>query len=288
MSSTFWSNTIWYVLLGITTIIELILIFIKVKYPKLVLAMFITITGVVFAFEMSIAGFHAYEYSPKIIPQSPYDDSVAGNYFSQYSVSATALLIAVYGLKNHWYVLFAAAYAIIEDLFVKLEIYKQYWYKTWMTVIGLLILFWIVKKIYESSSEHIGRIWLYIYIYFGLTSLHVNTMWLARVLGIHSFGSAPFSANAMKYGVFISGGYMLIVGITIMAIYFSKIRWWWRAVVILLLYIIHYIAYKLGLMYYTKGWFLPFTTIAIFSMYLYTYILDKLYGQNEKEIQSRE
>lgn len=70
-----------------------------------------------------------------------------------------------------------------------------------------------------------------------------------------------------------------------MAVYFMKIKWWWKATVILLLYIAHYTAAKFGLMIYKEGWFTPFTAIAIFSMYLYTYFLDKLYVQTEQKVE---
>lgn len=102
MNPTFWSNTIWYILLGISTIIELVLIFIKAKNRKLVLAQYFTISGMTFCFEMAIyLYFKAYAYFPMLIPQSPPDDSIAGNLFSQFSVAATALLIAVYNLKYY-------------------------------------------------------------------------------------------------------------------------------------------------------------------------------------------
>jgi hypothetical protein len=286
MPSTFWSNTIWYILLGISNIIELVFIFTKVKDWKRVLAIYITISGMTYTFELTIlSGLRAYQYLPKIIPQSPYDDAIMGNYFSQFSVSATALLIAVYDLKYYWYFVFAGVYGIIEELFLKLGIYKQNWYRTWMTVIGLLLLFWVTKKIYKSGSKNIGRIQLYIYIFFGLITLHLHTMWIFKVLGIHAYGpSLHITPEKASIPIIIAAIYMLLVGSIIMVIYFSKINWWLKAVVILLLYIAHYICLKLGIMYYKAGWFLGFTTITIFGMYLYIFILDTLYGQTKKQL----
>lgn len=103
MPSTFWTNTIWFLLLGLTIIIELILIFTKAKDRKLVLALYLTITGLTFVVENVLAGFNAYQYFPKLLPKTAYDDSVMDNFFSQFSVSATALLIAVYNLQYYWY-----------------------------------------------------------------------------------------------------------------------------------------------------------------------------------------
>lgn len=96
METAFWSHTIWFILLGLTTIIELTAIFLKVKNRGKIIALYLTISGLTFCFEMVILSvLKAYEYYPKLIPHSPADDSIAGNLFSQFSVSATALLIAV-------------------------------------------------------------------------------------------------------------------------------------------------------------------------------------------------
>jgi hypothetical protein len=284
MPSSFWSNTIWYIILGVTILVELIFILVKVRNKWRVLALYISLAGLVFSYEILIGGLHAYQYFPKIIPHSLYDDGVVGNYFSQFSVSATAMLIAVFKLNYYWYVIFAVAYGGIEELFLKLGIYVQYWYRTWMTVASLPLLFWIGKKVYESGSKHIRPTLLYIYIFLGLITLQAHTMWVFRLLGIFSFGpSLDVPPERSGLDSLISGSYYLIVFSTMMAIYFSKIKWVWKALTIVDLYIAHYIGFKLQLMYYQEGWFLAYTTIAIISLYLYICILDKMYGQANAE-----
>lgn len=281
MSSTFWTNTIWFILLGITTIIELIIVFYKAENRKSVLALYCTVCGITYNFEITIfAIFHSYNYYPMVILNYPFDDGIVGNLFSQFSVSATALLIAVLDLKFYWYLIFAGIYGIIEELFLHLGIYKHNWYQTWMTVAGFLLLSWITKKMYKSLKK-LSNFWRYIYILFGLFTLHVNTMWSFRQLGIHTFSTSLFSDYGRSSGI-LSGSYYLLLSNIIMVMCFKKVKWWWQAIVISALYISHYIAAKLNLMYYKEGWFFTFTTIAIFSMYLYIYILDKLYGSNRK------
>jgi len=283
MPSSFWSNTIWYILLGVTILIELIFILVKVRNKWRVLALYISLAGLVFSYEILIGGLHAYQYFPKIIPHSLYDDGVVGNYFSQFSVSATAILIAVYKLKYYWYFIFALAYGFIEELFLKLGIYAQYWYRTWMTVASLPLLFWIGKKVYESGSKHIKPILLYLYIFLGLITLQAHTMWIFRMLGIFSFGSSlDVPTERAGTDALISLIYYLIMFSTMIAIYFSKIKWWWKVSTIVGFYIAHYIAFKLQLIYYKEGWFLAYTTIANTSLYFYIFLFDKLYGQPRK------
>lgn len=284
MPSSFWSNTIWFLLLGVTILIELLFIFVKVRNKRRVLALYISLAGLVFSYEIIIGGLHAYQYFPKIIPHSMYDDGVVGNYFSQFSVSATAMLIAVFKLNYYWYIIFAVAYGGIEELFLTFGIYEQYWYRTWMTVASLPLLFWIGEKVYESGSKHIRPTLLYIYIFLGLITLQAHTMWIFRLLGIFSFGpSLDVPPERSGLDALISGSYYLIVFSTMIAMYFSSIKWVWKALIILGLYIAHYIVFKLQLMYYKEGWFLAYTTIAIISLYLYICILDNLYGQRKKQ-----
>lgn len=283
MSPTFWSNTIWFILLGISTIIELIFIIFKAKDRKLVFGLYLTISALTFCFEMVVLSLlKAYEYHPMLIPQSPPDDSIAGNLFSQFSVSATALLIAVYNLKYYWYFFFAAVYGIIEELFIKLGIYEHNWYRTWMTFFGLLLLFWVAKKIYAGSLKHIGRFLRYLYIFLGLITLHEHTIvWVLRLTGIRKL-SGNFLPDKEDSLTVLAGIYMLIVGISIITVYFSKIKWFWKGFIILLLYLGHYIATRFNLIIYKEGWFLVASSISIWSMYFYTFILDKLYTKTEE------
>lgn len=280
MRPAFWSNTIWYILLGISTILELVLIFIKAKNRKLVLANYLTISGIAFCFEMIIYSFFkSYAYFPMLIPQSPPDDSIAGNLFSQFSVSATALLIAVYNLKYYWFVIFAAVYAVVEELFIKLGIYKHYWYQTWMTVIGLLLLFWIAKKIYAASSKNIGHFLRYLFIFLGVVTLHENTtVWIQRLAGIRTF-SDKILPDKERSLVLIAAIHLLILAITLMILYFTRMKWKWKIPVILLLYVAFYIAERFHWVIYKEGWFLISASITIWGKYFFVYILDKLYNR---------
>lgn len=85
LGTAFWSHTIWFILLGITTMIELIIILLNVKKRPTVLALYLTISGMTFFFEMIILSLlRAYTYYPMLIPDSPPDDSIAGNLFRNF------------------------------------------------------------------------------------------------------------------------------------------------------------------------------------------------------------
>lgn len=285
MGPAFWSNTFWFILLGITTIIELIIIFFKVNNRKRTLGLYFTISGLTFCFEMIIYSyFKSYEYFPMFIPHSPPDDSIAGNLFSQFSVSATALLIAALNLKYYWYFVFAGVYGVIEEVFLSLGIYKHNWYQTWMTVLGLLVLFWITKKAYTISLKQMGRVLRYLFIFLGLVALYQNSIiWVLRLVGIQLF-SDNFIQGKERSLVVLTGLYMLLLSVTIMIMYFSKIKLGWKILIIFTLYIAHFAVARLNLITYHKGWFLISSSISIWGMYFYIYILDKLYKQSKQAI----
>lgn len=280
MSSLFWSNTIWFILLGISTVIEMILVLTKSKYWKSTLALYFAICGMTFLYEAAIfCFFKAYNYYPMIIPQSPYDDGLVGNLFSQFSVSATALLIAVLNLKKYWIFIFAVVYVVIEESFLKLGIYSHNWYQTWMTFPSLILLFWVARKLYHKFYQGLNPVLRYIYIFFGLFTLHVPTIkWAFKLSGVLSLNMKILPDEFSSYALLILSN-LLLISITCVIIYFSKFKWWWKSVLFLTLYFTLYISCKVNLIHIKEGWFLIFSTIDIFGMYLYIYILDKLLGK---------
>ena len=137
MNSTFWTNTIWFILLFVTSIITNVLILYKTNNIKFAIAFLFSIIGFSFILEATLVlGFNAYSYYPKIFKDS-YLDIIFGNYFSQISVSSTSLLLAIYNLSYIWYCIFGLIYFLIDVIFVKLGIYEHFWYKSIYTFFGL-------------------------------------------------------------------------------------------------------------------------------------------------------
>jgi len=280
MKSTFWSNTIWFILIGISTVIELIIILTKAKQRKSTLALYFSVCGITFTYEATICCFlKAYNYFPMVLPHLPLDEQLAGNLFSQFSVSATALLIVVLNLKYYWVLIAAGAYGIIEEFFIYLGIYKHNWYRTWMTVAGFILFFRLTKKMYEKALDDLYHIWRYIFIFLGLYTLHMITLlWVPKLLGIINF-NIKILPDAMHSYALLALCNLVIISITCIIIYFSKINWWWKFLLFSALYAILYFAQKMNLIQIKEGWLFLYPTIDIFGMYFYVYLLDNLYDQ---------
>jgi len=293
MGTIFWTNTIWYILLGVLTIVELVLAIVHAKNRQRAIAFYLTITGIVLTFETIILFFmKAYVYYPMIIqnPPRPFDNVLAGNLFSQFSVGASALLVVVLNFKSYWFFIFGVIYGIIEELFLALGIYQHNWYRTWMTVLGIPLFIWVVKKMYVKLLQGIKPTYYYVYIFFALYTCNVITLiWgVFMLFRIQDFNTTLISDPEVSrlYGAL---GHFLLLSISIMLIYFLRLKWIWKALVILFLYAIYFIGYKLNLVLIKEGWFLLVSTISIIWMYLSVFILDKLFGgaQNEVELSKR-
>lgn len=287
MNYTFWTNTIWYILLGISTLIELIIVMVIAKNRQLAIAFYLTITGIVLTFETIILFFmKAYVYYPMILksPPRPFDDVLAGNLFSQFSVGASALFAVVLNMNTYWFFIFGAIYGIIEEFFLALGIYQHNWYQTWMTVTGIPIFFWVVKKMYMKLSQGIKPSYYYGFIIFALYTCNVIILiWgVFMLFRIQDFNTALISDPEVSrlYGAL---GHFLLLSISIMLIYFLKLKWIWKALVILFLYTIYYIAYKLNLVLIKEGWFLLVSTISIFWTYFSVFFIDRFYGGPRKK-----
>lgn len=210
MHSTFWTNTIWYIPLAILVFIQLIYTLSKTEKRRLTFAFFITVSGMTLNFETLILIFmKAYAYYPMIIKNSPnpFNDVLAGNLFSQFSISASTLLAVVLNLKYHWYLILAAIYGFIEEGFLALGVYKHNWYQTWMTVVMAPFSLWIAKKMYEKIIKGVKPVFYYAYIYFGLFTLYVITL----LWGLHLSGYVEFSKTVFKDP--INSVYFLILAI---------------------------------------------------------------------------
>lgn len=276
ITSFFWSNTIWFILLGASTVVEIIIVIRKAENIKYLIALFLIVSGMTFTFEVIIFGFlRAYDYYPMIIPQSSIDDGLVGNLFSQFSVTATAFLITVLNLKYYWYIIFSVTYGVIEESFIKLGIYSHHWYKTWMTMVGVVLLFGVVKGIYRNRLIFKGNLY-YISMFFGLYTLHMPTAWWIPILSGMITVNLKILPNAFNSYALMSILNFSILSIICMYVYFSKIKRYWKLAVTLALYIILYFTYRSSLIYVKEGFFLIFASIDIWGMFLCVFTLDKL------------
>lgn len=288
MSSTFWTNTIWYILLAVVASIQLTFIMYRARRRRLTFGFFLTIMGITFSLETLILIFlKSYEYYPMIFKNSsnPFNDSIAGNAFSQFSVSVSVLLVIVLNLKYYWYFIFAAIYGIIEESFLALGIYKHNWYRTWMTVTMFPIAIWMTRRMYLRLIHGIKPITYYGYILLSLFSLYsITLLWALQLIGYIDFNSTIFhSAISSQYFLAIVIFFIPPAAI-MMLVYFGRFKAHWKVLTIAMLYLLYYICYRQNLVWIKEGWFLPVSTAINAWIYLSILLADRLYGGCNKKV----
>ncbi|MDR3540200.1 MAG: hypothetical protein P4L69_04425 [Desulfosporosinus sp.] len=279
MYSTFWGNTIWFVLLFVTSIITIVFLLYKTNNRKFALAFLFSIIGFSFILEaFLVLGFHAYTYYPKIVPDA-FLDAVFGNYFSQISVSSTALMLAICNLSYIWYGIFGLIYFLIDLLFARLGIYQHFWYKSYYTFFGFILFSWLTKKWYEAAKNSTNRFINYTSLYFSVASISTFTIFLGqRLLGIQLLKGHLF-ADTAKDNTSTDFVYQFIVLNFLIILYKSKLHRGVKIFAFSGLFIAQYFAYSAGFIDITKGLFFTVTSLDLIGCYcliaVFNYLLSR-------------
>ena len=251
----------------------------KARNRKEVFAFYLTILGLTFIAETILFNFlKAYQYMPMVIEASPFDDGLLGNIISQTSLTAIAVLICVLDLSFSWFIIFTSIYCFIEISFLKLGIYKQFWYRTWISFIFLIILFWSAKKIYAKLKGSHGRFFMYGLVYFGLFAIYICAInWPFKLAGYVTFNETLLRDPIRSYTL-VAVSKSLFEGTILMFVYFTMQKWTNKLITIAFLYLGNFALTKLNLMIVNSGLFWFYATVSIFGMYFIILFLDRLYG----------
>ncbi|HZW83984.1 MAG TPA: hypothetical protein VFF14_11285 [Candidatus Deferrimicrobium sp.] len=278
--STFWSNTVWYILLFVMSIITNVFILYKTKNKKFEIAFLFSIIGFAFALEaILVLVLNAYSYHPKIF-EDPYLDIIVGNYFSQISLSSTALLLIVYDLSYLWYGIFAFIYFVIDFLFAKYGLFEHFWFKSSYTLIGFAPFFWLIKKWHMKAKTAANRFINYISLYFSVASFSTFVIFLPqRLLGIQLLQTNIFFTDMNRNNTSSGFVYQLIVLNYLILLHKFHMSRLAKAIAFSSLFIAQYFIYTWGYIYIFKGLFLMVTSFDLLGCYLLVVIFNYLFSE---------
>jgi hypothetical protein len=274
MNSTFWTNTIWYILLLFTSIVSVVFIFKKTETPKFTCAFLLSVFGFTVILEsILVVWLEAYRYYPKIVSDT-FQDAVFGNIFSQISLSSTAVLLIVYNLSYIWYFILPLLYYFIEELFLSLGIYNHAWYKSFYTIIGLILLFELVKK-WHSKLINSNKYFInYLTLFLASFALNAITITMSlKLLGIQIF-KANFFVEVSKNHTAINLIYQFVLINILINLYKYRLHRIRKVIIWLLLYIGQYLLFKTGILYIRDEWFFVVTIFDFLGCYTYIAVLD--------------
>ena len=276
MNSTFWTNTVWYIVLALISAAALAVILVKTRERRKTVAFWLAVLGFTYFLEIALLLlFSAYTYHPMLAPQ-PFFDAILGNVFSQVSVSSSAVLICVLGLSNWWLAGFSAAYFLIDVLYVHLGVYEHFWYRSVYTLAGFFIYGLIVRywygKIFATPSK---RVYIATH-YLGTWATAGNLLGtLFKLIGLREFQSGLYADPARDHnatGII----YSTVIVATMLTLYKWRMPWLKKLPVFLVL-----LACEFALIYWqviitAPGWQIPVALIDVAGYYGFTVYLDRL------------
>jgi hypothetical protein len=273
----FWTNSIWYITLGISSLLLFSYVLFKSKERKRDLGFFFAVFGLTLMIETVIYIFlRAYEYYPHIIPNSPKNDGVVGNLFSQFSISIAALFVCVFEISLKGVVWIAAAFYSIEKLFLALGIYRHNWYKAWITFIGVIILFEFIKKWYSTVIKSNSQVIRYITITLGVLSLYLpTTNWIGILSGYYEIKDNILVDPYISHAVITIPKYLLQMNL-VYFLYNKKAKWIWYSTAFALILIGDIILYYTNFLYVKDGFLLIYSGISFLTIYIYVHLMKKL------------
>lgn len=275
--NSFWTNSIWYISLAALSLGLLLFVLFKSKNKKRNLGFFFAIMGLAFIIETVIYIFlRAYEYYPLIIPFSPKNDAVIGNIISQLSISTAALLVCVFDISFIGIIISGIVFFFIDILFVMLGIYEHYWYKSWYTLAGVIILFTLIKRWYESIIESRGRNPHYFTIILGVLTLYLpTTNWIGILSGFVVFKEDILIDPFISHAIIAIPKYLFLINMVYL-LQKHRARWFWNAAFVALMLLIDAALYYGRLIYVKEGWLFIYSGLSIFTAYLYVSIMNSL------------
>ncbi len=279
MSPSFWSNTIWYVLLGASSVVTMIFALKQSGNRKFTVAFALAIFGLALLIE-SVLGImlNAYVYYPKIV-RDRFQDAVLGNIFSQTSVAATSALTLAYGLSAGWYVIIAAIYFFIDILFSKLGVYEHHWYKSIYTFLGFIILLWLVRIWHGKFLSSRRPLLYYLTLFLSTFSAALETIILPLKLTKTQIFQIRFYNDMSKNHTTTAIFYLMILITILILIHRLRLHRTWTAACFVFLFLIQYVLYRSGIIYFKEGWFTAATITDLFGVYLWIVLSDRFLRQ---------
>ena len=292
---TFWTNTIWYLLLLVSSVIVVIITTKNSADVRFTSAFSFAALGLAYWLEaLLVIGLSAYTYHPMITPWDPFQDAVLGNIFSQVSVSTTAVLYCVLGLRKRYIFIFAGLYFLLDVLFVGLGIYEHNWYQSIYTFFGFTIYCWIIKKWYVLltdedvkkpklfagtglSGDRLKK-WLYVpTLFFAVFAGTANTVFTTqKVAGLQILHGGFFSDRSKDHTTasLIYGLVMVIIMMLTRRKVKSAVH---KTTILLLVFTCHLGLYAAGILQAPPWWIVFAAGIDVIGFYFCTVCLTGFY-----------
>ncbi|WP_156422754.1 hypothetical protein [Bacillus sp. FJAT-29937] len=189
------ANSIWYFSLVFIGLIIFMFTYWNSNHFRKDLAVYFFAAGLSFIGEFVVLILlNSYHYYPHVFKEK-WTDDIFGSLISQGVIIPIVLMaIAAFRLKTKWVILIISLIAFIEELFLRLHIYEHNWWKTWYTIVLLLLAAYIMKWWRRKLNDPSTLIkFLTIYMLFTII-LHTKTFLLLTVFKLSWYSVGLFES----------------------------------------------------------------------------------------------
>jgi hypothetical protein len=271
----------WYLALVVLSIMIIAITYWKSR-NKLISILLFGVAGLSYLIEnIILIWLKAYVYYPGFI-QDKLADSILGAIVSDlFSLPSTAVLIAVFQLNWVWIILISGMFAGVEMLFLKLGIYKHYWWKTYYTFISLIFFYTLIKKWFHWLNNPHGRILSIVTL---ILSLHfIKTQFSIIIYELLKTGqySVRWIEALGRPSYAISTPINLYVAISLTSLIIFRARLIWKAAAIVGLFVVDIALFKLHIIQIHTYWHFVYLILSNVFVLLIGQVFGNLLRQNE-------
>ena len=286
----FWNHTAWYLLLLVGSLVTALIAFGRSQNRRFTFVFSLAVLGFTYLIEaFLLIVLNAYTYYPMITPNDPFFDAVLGNFFSQISITTSAVLFCTLDLKSIYVAAFAFSYYLVDMLFVRLGIYKHFWYTSELTLVGFVPIFLIIRRWYLSLKLRIaakkkGRLFqitLFMAIFTGCANtLYTSQKWIGVQMlhsNLYADPSKDHTATALLF-------------VPLLTLLFMWLRRWnppllVKTGIFAVLFLLQYALYRIGFFILPSKWFTFAMLIDNLGGYLWTVFLSRLWERRELSLE---
>lgn len=218
--------------------------------------------------------FQSYSYKPGVFTD-PWAEQMLGHYLPNVGLWApTAVMVAAFSLRSIWILLISIAYMTIETIFLKLGLYEQHWWRTYLTGIAVIV-FHILSKIwYKELFIRQNRFIRYITLYGTAWGIIHSPIILLILLGKMHYSIGWF-ANVYRDSTMFNIVYTHYIAATFIFFVCILNKWFWKLIPIILFSLSDIILLKLNILVFKDGWNIFYLILVRTSILVVFILLEK-------------
>jgi len=229
------SNKLYYLGLIFLHSFLLFYVFYKKNNRREIFLTLLSIVGLTFHFEYPLYIFKAYKYKTKILKNKEQDNSFGSVLSQGLFVPSAAIFISTF--KCGWIVklLFTMYFALIERCFLKLNIYKNKWWRTTYTSI-LIFTYFFISDAWYNGIRNGNKLILKLTLYNVLHVTYMNLLFLLSVFKKFKYQPVVFTTQPWYYHYAFVKIYIVVE--TLITTYFLEQKKKWKRILPILITLI--------------------------------------------------